>query len=261
MHQRLANSRRNFNRINADWVVRPTPEQVKTCFKPGQWNEMIVAAEGRHVVVQVNGHKTAELADDPGRGEGHLALQLHGGQNMHVEFKDIRVMHIPDVCGEAKLLFNGKNLDGWTLSSDRLKDTWSVKDGVLVNEGRPVGYIRTKADYTNYVLRLQFRHLGRGNGGVLLRMVGPDKVWPRSIEAQGQYNSAGDIWNIDKFPMKTDPEPAVDWEGVLCVSGIGEAFHDKGDEQGLDVVVCDAYDRTDIHGPSGGGSRLGGHRW
>jgi hypothetical protein len=41
-------------------------------------------------------------------------------------------------------------------------------------------------------------------------MVGPDKVWPRSIEAQGQYQAAGDIWNIDKFPMKVDASRTSD---------------------------------------------------
>jgi len=73
------------------WVVQPTPEQVKQYFKPGEWNEMTVSAQGRHVVVHVNGHKTAELKDDPGRLEGHLALQLHGGQDMHVEVKDVEI--------------------------------------------------------------------------------------------------------------------------------------------------------------------------
>jgi hypothetical protein len=41
--------------------------------------------------VQVNGHKTAELFNDPGRKQGHIALQLHGGQDMHVLFKDVQV--------------------------------------------------------------------------------------------------------------------------------------------------------------------------
>ena len=73
------------------WVVQPTPEQVKQYFKPGQWNAMSVTAEGRHIVVEINGHKTAELKDDPGRLKGNLALQMHGGQDMHVEFKDIEI--------------------------------------------------------------------------------------------------------------------------------------------------------------------------
>jgi hypothetical protein len=36
-------------------------------------------------------------------------------------------------------------------------------------------------------------------------MTGVDKVWPRSIECQGQSGSVGDIWNIDNVPMKVDP--------------------------------------------------------
>ncbi|NQU21429.1 MAG: DUF1080 domain-containing protein [Candidatus Nealsonbacteria bacterium] len=77
------------------WVVHPTAEQVKTYFKPGQWNEMSVTAVGRNIVVKVNGTKSAELTNDPGRLEGHLALQLHGGQEMHVEYKDIEIQVLP----------------------------------------------------------------------------------------------------------------------------------------------------------------------
>ncbi|MHC4178689.1 MAG: family 16 glycoside hydrolase, partial [Planctomycetota bacterium] len=54
-----------------------------------------VSAHGRRIVVHVNGQKTAELKDDPGRLEGHLALQLHGGQEMHVEYKDIEMLTRP----------------------------------------------------------------------------------------------------------------------------------------------------------------------
>jgi hypothetical protein len=177
-------------------------------YKEKDWNEYTIIARGNHLIHMLNGFQTIEMIDNDPKGramEGILALQIHPRAPMTVEFKDIRVTHLPDNFGEAKLLFNGKDLDGWTLSSDTLRDTWSVKDGVMVNKGQPIGYIRTTEDFTNYVLRLQFRHLGAGNGGVLLRMVGPDKVWPRSIEAQAQYGATGDIWNIDGFPMKTDP--------------------------------------------------------
>ncbi len=52
---------------------------------------MTVAAHGRHVVVHLNGVKTVELTDDPGRSKGHFALQLHRGQDMEVMFKDIEI--------------------------------------------------------------------------------------------------------------------------------------------------------------------------
>ena len=77
------------------WVVKPTAEQVATYFKPGQWNEMTVSAHGGWIVVHVNGYKTAELRDDPGRSEGHIAVQMHGGQDMDVSFKDIQILNEP----------------------------------------------------------------------------------------------------------------------------------------------------------------------
>jgi hypothetical protein len=178
-------------------------------YKSKDWNEYTIIARGNHLIHILNGYQTIEMIDNDPNGramQGILALQIHTGPPMTVEFKDIRIKHLPDRFGEAKLLFNGKNLEGWTFYQDSLNYNWSVKDGVMVNKGKPAGYIRTTADYTNYVLRLQFRHLTEGNSGVLLRMVGDDKVWPRSIEAQGQYGHVGDIWNIGKFPMKTDPK-------------------------------------------------------
>ncbi len=105
----------------------------------------------------------------------------------------------------AVSLFNGKDFTGWTFSADGVEAGWSVKDGVLATQGQPTGYIRTTADYTNFILHLEFRHLAPGNGGVLLRMTGPDKVWPKSVECQGQAGSVGDLWNIDDFTMTTDP--------------------------------------------------------
>jgi len=73
------------------WVVQPDAKLLKDGFKPGDWNEMIVSAQGKDITVKLNGVTTAELKNDPGRLEGHFGLQLHGGNEMHVEFKDIEI--------------------------------------------------------------------------------------------------------------------------------------------------------------------------
>jgi hypothetical protein len=73
------------------WVVKPSAEDVKRWFKPGEWNEMTVTAKGRDIVVTVNGQKTAELVNDPGRTEGKFALQIHGSEDVEVWFKDIEL--------------------------------------------------------------------------------------------------------------------------------------------------------------------------
>ena len=78
-----------------DWVVQPTPENVKKWYKPNEWNEMIIIAKGKDVTVYLNGYKTAELKNDPGRTEGYIGLQLHGRMEMNVLFKDILIMENP----------------------------------------------------------------------------------------------------------------------------------------------------------------------
>jgi len=75
------------------WVVKPSKEDIpKKKYQPGQWTDLELSARGGRIVVRINGRKTAELIDDPGRNEGHIGLQLHGGQDMHVEFKDLAVL-------------------------------------------------------------------------------------------------------------------------------------------------------------------------
>lgn len=74
------------------WVVHPSAPEVATWFKPDTWNEMIVRAQGGNVTVFVNGRKSAEVHNDPGRTTGRFALQLHGRQDGEVWFKDIEIL-------------------------------------------------------------------------------------------------------------------------------------------------------------------------
>ncbi|HYV27783.1 MAG TPA: DUF1080 domain-containing protein [Candidatus Eisenbacteria bacterium] len=74
------------------WVSQPKPEDVKKWYKPNAWNTMTVSSRGRRIAVDVNRFRTAELLDDPGRLEGKLALQLHGGMEGDVWFKDIEIL-------------------------------------------------------------------------------------------------------------------------------------------------------------------------
>jgi hypothetical protein len=108
-------------------------------------------------------------------------------------------------------LFNGKDMEGWTYHLNakgaKMEDVWRVEDGVIICKGKPAGYIRTKDKYKNYELTLEWRFdaaKGAGNSGVLLRMVGQDKVWPKSVEAQLHSGNAGDFWNIDDVKMTVD---------------------------------------------------------
>ncbi len=114
-------------------------------------------------------------------------------------------------------LFNGKNLSGWKRfgaaepADAPLKQIWSVKDGVITCEGSVNGYLITEKEYADYILKVDWRwgnrlpKKGNANSGVFVHVTGPDKIWPKAIEAQLMANNAGDFWLVDNFKLKVDP--------------------------------------------------------
>ena len=77
------------------WVHKPSAEVVKKRgYKRGQWTDLELRAIGRHIVVKINGVTSSELKNDRGRTQGHFGLQLHGGQEMRVEYKDIMIQEL-----------------------------------------------------------------------------------------------------------------------------------------------------------------------
>jgi type 1 glutamine amidotransferase len=67
------------------------PAELLKAVKPGDWNDYTVIARGGHVVLEINGVTMCELEDrDPKRlVHGWLAVQVHVGPPMLVQFKDV----------------------------------------------------------------------------------------------------------------------------------------------------------------------------
>ena len=77
------------------WVIKPAVADIPAKkYVPGEWTDLEVNARGKNVTVKINGVVTAELTDDPGRTEGYFGLQLHGGMDMHVEFKELWIREV-----------------------------------------------------------------------------------------------------------------------------------------------------------------------
>jgi hypothetical protein len=78
------------------WVVGRFPVKV---FEPGQWHDYRVLVRGNHHQHWIDGHPTADLIDldEKGRAlEGVLAVQVHVGPAMTIEYKDFKIKHLPD---------------------------------------------------------------------------------------------------------------------------------------------------------------------
>lgn len=72
-------------------------EGYKELFKLDEWNDVVIVAKGNHIQHYLNDRLILDFTDnDPQLAleEGVLALQLHAGKPMWVEFKDIRIKEI-----------------------------------------------------------------------------------------------------------------------------------------------------------------------
>lgn len=70
---------------------------VQASIKAGQWNEYRIVAKGNVIQLFINGLKSVELVDNQeakAAKSGLIAFQLHVGQPMQVEFKDIRIKEL-----------------------------------------------------------------------------------------------------------------------------------------------------------------------
>lgn len=110
------------------------------------------------------------------------------------------------------LLLTESNLEAWDYylddSKTKMSDVWRLEDGVLICSGSPLGYLYTKQPYKNFTLKLEWRwQQGKhpGKGGVLIRMTGEHKIWPKSLEAQINNPDAGDFWGLDGYELSGDP--------------------------------------------------------
>jgi hypothetical protein len=100
------------------------------------------------------------------------------------------------------------SLEGWkSYHQDGAKtgDVWLLDEqGVLHCKGQPLGYLLTEKNYGNFVLELDWRWPPGnepGKGGVLIRTTGPDKIWPKSLEAQINAGDAGDFWGLNGYQL------------------------------------------------------------
>jgi hypothetical protein len=74
-------------------------DEIKQHYKPGEWAEFVITADGPHIKQELNGYTTIDYTEPEGdktAKEGIIALQLHTGAKMRVDFKDIEIMELPD---------------------------------------------------------------------------------------------------------------------------------------------------------------------
>lgn len=168
-------------------------------------------------------------------------------------------------------LFNGKDLTGWVLVNTP-PQTWTVKDGMLVCTGKPIGELRTEKMFQNFELELEWRHMvPGGNAGVFVwadDITSRGVPFHRSIEVQvlenaygnsQSHTTHGDIFPIHgatmtpingrgngsrAFPTEERSKPSPEWNHykIVCNDGsVSLAVNGKVVTQGKNASPRKGY--------------------
>jgi 3-keto-disaccharide hydrolase len=73
-------------------ALQTTDDELKGIIKTNDWNQVHIIARGNMITEILNGHVTSTLLDDDAKGRalsGLIGFQMHVGELMKVEFKDI----------------------------------------------------------------------------------------------------------------------------------------------------------------------------
>ena len=149
----------------------------------GEWNHLRIVMVGARVWVWLNGRQTVDGANmenyfnrsQPIPPRGPIQLQTHGGEirwrNIFIrELGPAEANHLVRGTDPAgfKSIFNGKDFTGWAGPVE--KD--EVKNGAIVCKPKMGGTIYTQEEFTNFIVRLEFKLPPGGNNGLAIRYPG-----------------------------------------------------------------------------------------
>jgi hypothetical protein len=101
-------------------------------------------------------------------------------------------------CSRKEALFNGKDLSNWDFvvedNAVPPSEVYSVVDGAILVQGKPLGYMYTKEKFRNFTLEVEWSWPEEAtNSGIFLLIAEPKNPFPNGIECQLHAGDAGDF--------------------------------------------------------------------
>jgi hypothetical protein len=193
----------------------PGKDPLVLADKPfGEWNHFRIRQLGSRTTVWLNDMLVVDNAimenyfdrKQPLPPKGPIQLQTHGGE---IRWRNVFAREVP--AAEANQLlrgrdpegfepvFNGRDFDGWAGPVDN----YEVQEGAIVCKKGKGGTIYTKEEYSDFVVRLEFKLPAGGNNGLALRYPGRGDT---AYEGMCELQVLDD--NYDKVRGAIDPRQA-----------------------------------------------------
>jgi hypothetical protein len=197
----------------------PGKDPLVLADKPfGEWNKFRILQFGSRTSVWLNDklvvdHAILENYYDkadkniapkdrrPIPAKGPIQLQTHGGE---IRWRNVFVREVP--ADEANRLlaqrgeegfqpvFNGRDFEGWAGPLEN----YEIKDGAIVCKAGKGGTIFTKEEYSDFVVRIEFKLPPGGNNGLAIRYAGSgDTAYAGMCELQVLDDTAAKYTRLD----------------------------------------------------------------
>jgi len=146
-------------------------------------------------------------------------------------------------------LFNGTDTSNWLCQDPHRPMGWSVKDGILMNEGKGANNIYTRQKFNDFKLEVEFNVDPQSNSGVYLRGRYEIQIldgYGRSLDVHSQGALYGFI-----VPAVNADKPAGEWqtyEITLIANHVtvilnGTKIIDNGEVPGITGGALDANEK------------------
>lgn len=181
-------------------------------------------------------------------------------QDSRFEFEFGEVHHLTSVLSQP----NTKGSSIKWLNVNTEQNTWSVRDNILIDAGKPIGVIRTEKQYENFILHVEWMHIDPGgNSGVFVwsngATVKQDNPYPNGVEVQildpawiylnskdGQPQTkayiSGEMWGVNGVVTVPDNPRGIRSKGLEY------RVKDHGQWNTYDVVCIDGIIKLAVNG-------------
>jgi hypothetical protein len=224
----------------------------------GQWNSEEIVANGRQIIVRLNGQTIVNanlnqisdsrtLMEHPGmlRERGHLGFMGHGPEE--VQLRNIRIRELPSIEAPNRPpqgfrpLFNGRDLRGWKglvadpparekMTPQQLRDEqrkadqlmrehWKVENGILIYDGKG-NSLCTARDYKDFEMLVDWKIKPEGDSGIYLRGSPQVQIWDDPVGSGGLYNNQ----NNPSKPLVRADLPPGEWNRFRILM-VGDKVH------------------------------------
>lgn len=168
-------------------------------------------------------------------------------------------------------LFNGKDLSGWwglgthdprkidamtaeefaafkTKSLEDIAQHWSVKDGILINDGHGL-YLTTDKSFGDIELLIDYKTVPKADSGIYLRTTPQVQIWDATETSKfsiGADKGSGGLWNNvpghpGKDPLVKADKPFGEWNRFRILQVGARTTVYLNDQLVVDNAIMDNY--------------------